>query len=212
MNSANDTPTRAAAGNIEPTDQRIVTAATRVLGENLDASMREVAMASGVGRATIYRHFPSRDELLRAIRLRALRDCREALDPAVFAHTSARDALAAVLATLVPVLDRYRVLLDAPPPDRSDPEQRALTDAIEAPLRQLILRGQASGELDVRFPPEFAIAVLIGVLRAAREAVAAGRMSAEAAHALAVRSLLVGIGVTAPLNDDDPGTPSERPY
>jgi AcrR family transcriptional regulator len=156
--------------------------------------MREVANASGVGRATVYRHFANRDELLRAIRLRALRDCREALDPDVFAQASVRDALGAVLATLVPVLDRYRVLLDAAPPDRSDPEQRALTDAIEQPLRELIVRGQSDGELDPHFPPDFVLAVLIGVLRAAREAVAQGRMSAEAAHALAVRSLLAGIG------------------
>ena len=211
MHPPTDNPPGVAPPALEPTDERIVDAATRVLGDNLDASMREVAIASGVGRATVYRHFPNRDELLRAIRLRALRDCREALDPAVFSHASAREALAAVLATLVPVLDRYRVLLDAPPPDRSDPEQRALTDAIEQPLRELIQRGQDEGELDVRFPPEFAIAVLIGVLRAAREAVAAGRMSAEAAHALAVRSLLAGIGATAVPDDGDPRTPHERP-
>jgi AcrR family transcriptional regulator len=196
MNSPSDSP--AAAPTPGGTDERIVGAATRVLGANLDASMREVAAASGVGRATVYRHFANRDELMRAIRLRALRDCREALAPEVFAHASAREALGAVLATLVPVLDRYRVLLDAPPPDRSDPEQRALAEAIEQPLLELIQRGQVTGELDPRVPPEFAMAVLIGVLRAAREAVAGGRMPAEAAHTLALRSLLAGIGSAAP--------------
>jgi AcrR family transcriptional regulator len=196
MNLPADTSVATAAAR-ERTEARIVDAATRVLGENIDASMREVATASGVGRATVYRHFANRDELVRAIRLRALRDCREALDHQVFAQGSVRDALGAVLATLVPVLDRYRVLLDAAPPDRSDPEQRALTDAIERPLRELIVRGQADGELDPRFPPNFVLAVLIGVLRAAREAVAQGRTSAEAAHALAVRSLLTGVGAAA---------------
>jgi len=201
MIPSTDSPTAATTPVTEATEERIVDAATRVLAANLDASMREVATASGVGRATVYRHFANRDELVRAIRLRGLRDCREALDPEVFARASAREALGAVLATLVPVLDRYRVLLDAAPPDRSDPEQRALTDAIEQPLRQLIVRGQAAGELDPRFPPDFAIAVLIVVLRAAREAVAAGRMSAEAAHTLAVRSLVAGIGSPASSTD-----------
>jgi len=197
MNAPTDIPPVAASRH-EGTETRIVDAATRVLGANLDASMREIAVASGVGRATVYRHFANRDELVRAIRLRALRDCREALAPEVFARASVRDALGAVLATLVPVLDRYRVLLDAPPPDRSDPEQRALTDAIERPLCELLRRGQAAGELDPRFPPDFALAVLVGVLRAAREAVADGRMPAEAAHTLALRSLLAGIGKAAP--------------
>ena len=62
----------------------------------------------------------------------------------------------------------------------------------------MICRGQAAGELDPDFPPDFALAVLIGVLRAAREAVAAGRMPAAAAHTLALRSLLAGIGAAAP--------------
>jgi TetR/AcrR family transcriptional regulator, mexCD-oprJ operon repressor len=201
MDPATDSPAAAPALLAECTQERIVDAATRVLGANLDASMLEVAAACGVGRATVYRHFANRDELVRAIRLRALRDCRAALDPEVFAQASVREALGAVLATLVPVLDRYRVLLDAPPPDRSDPEQRALTDAIEQPLRELIVRGQAGGELDARFPPDFVIAVLIGVLRAARQAVATGRMSAEAAHALAVRSMLAGVGSSTSSSD-----------
>ena len=139
--------------------------------------MQQVATACGCGRATVYRHFANRDELLRAIRLRALSDCRAALPPAVFGKEPVRDALAAVLETLIPLLDRYRVLLDAPPPDLSDPAQRALTDAILQPLRQLVRRGQACGELDPQFPPDFAVAVFSGVLRAAREAVAYGTMA-----------------------------------
>ncbi len=136
----------------DATDDRIVDAAIRVLGSDPGASMQQVATACGCGRATVYRHFANRDELLRAIRLRALSDCRAALAPAVWGKEPVRDALAAVLETLIPLLDRYRVLLDAPPPDLSDPAQRELTDAILDPLRQLVRRGQASGELDPQFP------------------------------------------------------------
>jgi AcrR family transcriptional regulator len=45
----------------------VVAAAMRVLAEDPDATMREIADASGLTRTTVYRHFPSRDELLRAI-------------------------------------------------------------------------------------------------------------------------------------------------
>lgn len=173
---------------------RMVDAAIGLLGEHPGASMRELAVASGVGRATLYRHFATRDELVRAIRLRALRDCREALDPALLEKGSAREALAVALAALLPVLDRYRVLLDAAPPDRTDAEQRELVDAIEAPLLDLIRRGQEAGELDPDLPADFTLAVLTGVLRAARAAVASGGMTAGEAHPLAVRTLLTGIG------------------
>ena len=156
--------------------------------------MQQVATACGCGRATVYRHFASRDELVRAIRLRALADCREALAPGVWGQEPVGDALGAVLETLIPLLDRYRVLLDAPPPDLSDPAQRELTDAIIVPLRELVRRGQATGELDPTIPPDFAVAVFSGVLRAAREAVASGTMTLGAAHAHAVRVLVTGIG------------------
>ena len=61
-----------AAGEPEDTATRILAAATRALAEDPKASMSDVAVASGVGRATLYRHFASRDELLGAIRLQAL--------------------------------------------------------------------------------------------------------------------------------------------
>ena len=168
------------------TEERMLDAAIRVLGERPEASMQEVATASGVGRATLYRYFSTRDDLVRAIRLRALRDCREALAPDVLERGSTREALEAVIGALLPVLDRYRVLIDAPLPDRSDPEQRALVEAVERPLLDLIRRGQDGGELDPRFPAGFAFGVLGGVLKAARAAIAAGEVSTERAHPLAV--------------------------
>jgi AcrR family transcriptional regulator len=180
------------------TRDRIVDAAIRVLGTNPSASMSAVALASGVGRATVYRYFATRDALVRAILVRALRDCREALAPAPLEMAPAGEALAAVVGTLLPVLDRYRVLVDAPPPDRSDPEQRALADAIERPLLELIRRGQAAGELDAGLPPGLVLGVLTGVLRATRAAIAAGEIAPERAHALAVRALLTGIGTGEP--------------
>ncbi len=177
----------------DATDDRIVDAAIRVLGSDPAASMQQVASVCGCGRATVYRHFANREELVRAIRLRALADCRRALPPGVWDREPVHDALDAVLETLIPLLDRYRVLLDAPPPDLSDPAQRELTDAIVVPLRDLIRRGQAAGEIDPMIPPDFAVAAFSGVLRAAREAVACGTMTLDAAHAHAVRVLITGI-------------------
>lgn len=46
---------------------RILDAAQRVLAREPSASMEQVAAAAGLGRATVHRHFPSRQALLEAL-------------------------------------------------------------------------------------------------------------------------------------------------
>ena len=96
------------------TEQRILTAAIRLLADDAKASMSDVASATGVGRATLYRHFASREELLRAIRLQSLRECRQALEDVPAPDAVFEEGLRQVIAALLRVLDRYRVLVAAP--------------------------------------------------------------------------------------------------
>jgi AcrR family transcriptional regulator len=52
----------------------ILQAASQLLAEHPRSSMQEIAEAAGVHRATVHRHFPSRDDLLLALRRRSLDD------------------------------------------------------------------------------------------------------------------------------------------
>src|ERR1700712_4396718 len=56
---------------------KIVEAARHLLATKPDATMVEIAAEAGLGRGTAYRHFPSREELVQAVR-RQERDDQEA--------------------------------------------------------------------------------------------------------------------------------------
>jgi AcrR family transcriptional regulator len=52
--------------------ERILAAAAKVLADHPTASMEAVVARAGLARATVYRHFPTRDDLVRAVTDRAL--------------------------------------------------------------------------------------------------------------------------------------------
>ncbi|GAC1651777.1 MAG: hypothetical protein NVS4B6_28040 [Mycobacterium sp.] len=50
---------------------KIIDTARRLLADDQDPTMREIAAAAGVGRGTVHRHFPTRDDLMDAVRRQA---------------------------------------------------------------------------------------------------------------------------------------------
>ncbi|HST42755.1 MAG TPA: helix-turn-helix domain-containing protein [Conexibacter sp.] len=64
---ARDALTPPARADARRNHDAVIAAALRLLSAEPEATMREIADASGLTRTTVYRHFPSREELLRAI-------------------------------------------------------------------------------------------------------------------------------------------------
>lgn len=75
--------------------------------------MQDIAEASGVARATLYRHFAGRDELLRAIYIGGLHNAGTAIDAAEPERGNAPDALRRVIDGLMVVIDRYRIVTES---------------------------------------------------------------------------------------------------
>ena len=92
--------------------EAILTSAMAVLAASPQASMREIADASGTGRTTLYRHFPDREALVAAIYERVLNEA----DEMTAAHLDGgRDAdpvevLGDLAVALAGLGDRYRFL------------------------------------------------------------------------------------------------------
>ena len=107
------------------------------------ASMNEVAEAAGVARATVYRYFPNRETLLDELAQTAVRDVGTRLASARIDAVSPQEGVARAVRALVDVGNLFVVLARERPRSGADRFERGLVE----PLRQLVERGQASGDV-----------------------------------------------------------------
>jgi TetR/AcrR family transcriptional repressor of mexCD-oprJ operon len=170
----------------------LLEAAAEVLAVEPSASLAEVAARAGLGRATLYRHFESREALRAAIREEALLQASEALDAASLDAFPAREAVGRAVSALVPLGMRFRILL-AEGAD-ADPEFLAARDTALRPLWKVLERGLTEGDLDPAARPAWVAMMLAGLLVTAARAAAAGVIPVEQAGELVCRALFDGFG------------------
>ena len=77
----------------ENTRNRIIEQAIACIALNNNAGLEEIADAAGVGRATLYRHFKSRADLLTELKLSAGAKLQDAWGPVLESDRSPRDKL-----------------------------------------------------------------------------------------------------------------------
>jgi AcrR family transcriptional regulator len=170
----------------------LVAAAAEVLATSPGASLAEVAARAGLGRATLYRHFDSRESLRAAIREEALSRASAVLADLSLEDCSTREGVRRATAALVPVGLRFRTLL-AEGAD-TDPEFLAARDRTLAPLTRLVQRGVAAGEFRPGVDPRWLGMVLAGLLTTAVRAAGIGAIGADQAGELVSRGLFDGFG------------------
>jgi AcrR family transcriptional regulator len=173
----------------------IITTAADLFGRGRSPSMGEVASAAGVRRATLYGHFPSREELLDAVIAHAIIRTDEALTALALDDDPADVALERLVRTSWPILDRYRRLRTTALTDLGPERLRRHHDRTLHHVERLIRRGQDNGLFRTDLPLDWLITTFYAVLHAAADEADAGRVSpADAPDLLAttVHSLLAG--------------------
>lgn len=167
----------------------IVAAARDLLGQGALPSMSQVAAAAGVGRVTLYAHFPSREALLDAVVRQAISDTDQALTALGLDDDQAEIALARLVRTSWPILDRYRTVRAVAVTELGPEALHDRHDQVVHHVERLIARGQDDGVFRTDLPRPWLVAALYATLHAAADEVSAGRLDAQTAPDVLVATL-----------------------
>jgi len=160
---------------------------------NPDASVAEVAQAAGVGRVTLYGHFPSRQALVDAVLAHAIRQAHAVLDAEAIDHGPASDALSRLIRSSWPILAQHRGLLAAAQRDLRPARIRRHHDQAMARVERLVARGQDEGEFRTDLPRPWLVATFYSLMHAAAEEVDAGRLDPAQAGGVLATTILAAL-------------------
>lgn len=168
----------------------ILTAARDLFGKGRNPSMIEVAQAAGVGRVTLYNHFPSREVLLEAVIQGAIEDTDRALSNLRLDHGPPAECLARLVGTSWSILDQYR-RLHAVALEVLGPEHlRRRHDRAFRHVQRLIARGRSEGVFRTDLPEDWLVTTCYALIHAAADEVGNGELTTEQAPGVLTATLL----------------------
>ncbi|MGV9413670.1 TetR/AcrR family transcriptional regulator [Nocardia sp. NPDC003693] len=139
-------PARPLRADAERTVRAILDAAERVLSENPNATLEQIAEAAGVARTTVHRRFANRDDLVRTMALSAWRRMDAAVDAA--RPLSAPPMVALHQATANVIQIKYGATYALDRAVESDPEIAAIQAEVFAKCDAALARAQTEGLID----------------------------------------------------------------
>jgi AcrR family transcriptional regulator len=182
--------TRRRRADAERSIEAIVDAATDCFAADPDASMVEIAKAAGVGRVTLYAHFPSREPLLQAVVVRAVAHTTDLLTDAVREDEPADQALGRLLRESWQALDRFGGLATAATRHLDPGWLRAHHDGPLRLAEQLIARGREEGAFRTDLPLGWQVTIVYTLLHAAAVEAAEARIEPAETGLILERTVL----------------------
>ena len=172
----------------------LLEAAISLLLEQPGASLSEVAARAGVGRATLYRHFDTREKLVEALALKCLEDTDNAMAPIHDAGLKGRAAIEAMFQRIMPLAHRFHFLLSLWLSPEEYSEVAPIYNDQLAILGRWIEEARQQREINRRYNTTWLVSVIDGLVYAGWWVVQAGEATAEEAAADAASTLFNGVG------------------
>ena len=170
----------------------ILDATLEALASDPETSMAEIARRAGVVRATVYVHFPTRENLIEAVTRRAISDVTEAIQAAEPARGDPAEALRRVVTAAWRALGRFHILVEVNA-RLPHADLHAMHQPVLGVLVPLIDRGQRDGTFRADVPVAWHLSMLLALIHAASGELSAGRMAQAAVEAALLETVLGAI-------------------
>jgi AcrR family transcriptional regulator len=178
-------------------DNLLATARAAFAEHGLDASLDEIAKRTGVGSGTLYRHFPTREDLIVAVFTEQIADNVALLERAR-GHEDPWTGLADYIRGTSRALATDRGLADLFAIAAPSSELRALSSSAYDGMTALTERAKASGALRADFTPEDIIVLFEAVAGIIRQTGTAASAATERFVALALDGFRAEAATPAP--------------
>lgn len=164
--------------------------AVRILVASPGASLAEVAEAAGISRTTLHKHFATRDDLVRAVSMRAIDLWEQAVDAV---DDGPDGGLRELMAAAIDCGPQLQFLWRNPALDSDDEFIQRYT-RVEKRSLSVLLRAQELGAIAGGVPDWWLLQSFYALSYTAFEMVHAGRLARLDAPGLALSTLLRGVG------------------
>jgi len=172
--------------------EKMLKLAMYILAKNPKASLNEIAEAAEVGRATLFRHFKSRKQLLHELVVDADNKLEKATRPILEKKLNARDTLGEFIRVLVPLGASFH-LLNFEQMNSEDTDIANLYKNQLVRLKDLSFRLKSEGVVSPDVPLAWVAAVLDNLIYTAWITVSEGDIAPNDAPDLVMRSFLTGL-------------------
>ena len=172
--------------------EELLDAAIAVLVDNPSASLSEVVKKAGVGRATLYRYFPTREALVKEIALLAIKQTDEAVAPIIAKKLSSQETLREMLEVIVPLGDRFHFLMSESS-SYKDPEVVQAYNRQLSDLNTLVEGLKQEGVVALDISNAWAVAAIDSLIWTAWYSVQTGYVAPKEAASLVYRTLIQGL-------------------
>lgn len=174
------------------TQDAIIDAAFQLYRDNPAASLADIASLAGIGRATLHRHFSSRDDLLIELAKIATQELDTAANEAAEDAQTYTEAIRLILHAMVPLADRAWFLYREVVQDSNELQQDYRRQMHE--MADLIDAAKQEGGLSADQPTLWIVHSFDALLFAAWEMVRTEEATATQAAQLAWQTFIHGVG------------------